>query len=45
MAEAETLKKDRDSRIAEFRKTIEELEAKANMAFKKSAFLETEFKS
>ena len=45
VAEAETLKKDRDLRIIEFRKTIESLEAKANMALKKSTFLESESKS
>jgi hypothetical protein len=45
VAEAETLKKDRDVRIAEFRVEIEGLEAKANMANKKSVFLESESKN
>lgn len=45
VAEAETLKKDRDVRIEEFRKEIEGLEAKANMATKKSVFLEAESKN
>ena len=45
VAEAETLKKDRDVRIAEFRVEIEALEAKANMANKKSVFLESESKN
>jgi hypothetical protein len=45
VAEAETLKKDRDVRIAEFRTEIEGLEAKANMATKKSVFLEAENKN
>ena len=45
VAEAETLKKDRDHRIAEFRNQIEALEAKTNMAVKKSVFLESESKN
>ena len=39
------MKKDRDVRIAEFRMEIEGLEAKANMATKKSVFLEAESKN
>ena len=39
------MKKDRDVRIAEFRTEIEGLEAKANMATKKSVFLEAENKN
>jgi hypothetical protein len=44
VAEADTLKKDRDHRIEEFRKIIEDFEAKTNMATKKSVYLESELK-
>ena len=45
VAQAETIKKDRDHRFAEYRKTIEDLEATAHMATKKANFMESELKS